>query len=374
MLCVDCSRSSRRPRLVLVAGAAAPAADVSPRRARQLYMGVSDGGSKTDYFHFAKAAGQHIPVMQAFETWNSWSQEAIKRWKRTETRGMLSLSTTGCYGCGGVISPRGIRKGEGDRYLLTVNRKLAEWGRPTYIRLLPEMNGHWNPYSAFNEDGSSRGKSHKTAQFRKAWKRSVIIIKGGRHEDDQPQAEAEQDAAAEDRPQGQRPAAEAPARAEGLVHVGPADGRLAEHQGQRPARLLAGRQVRRLDRRRHLRQVPELRRPQRLLQALPAQAVRDRRVGALGRRPAGLHPSSRSAGCASTSGRRWPSTTRASDPATRTRSGITRRARRRCGGSSSGRRWVSRAPGLAAPGGSGHSRTGPDGVPPPPIRAQSSCS
>ncbi len=151
-----------------------------PPKGRQLYMGVSDGGSKTDYFHFAKAAGQHIPVMQAFETWNAWSQEAIQRWKRTETRGMLSISTTGCYGCGGVISPRSIRKGEGDRYLLTVNRKLAEWGKPTYIRLLPEMNGHWNPYAAFNEDGSSRGRSHKTAQFRKAWKRSVIIIKGGR--------------------------------------------------------------------------------------------------------------------------------------------------------------------------------------------------
>ena len=95
--------------------------------------------------------------MQAFETWNAWSQEAIKRWKRTETRGMLSISTTGCYGCEGVISPRAIRKGRGDRYLLTVNRKLAQWGRPTYIRLLPEMNGHWNPYSAFDADGSRRG-------------------------------------------------------------------------------------------------------------------------------------------------------------------------------------------------------------------------
>ena len=58
--------------------------------------------------------------MQAFETWNEWNQEAIKRWKRTETRGMLSISTTGCYECEGVISPRAIRKGKGDRYLLTV--------------------------------------------------------------------------------------------------------------------------------------------------------------------------------------------------------------------------------------------------------------
>jgi len=164
---------------IAVLASPAPAATFPPK-GRQLYMGVSDGGSKKDYFRFAKAAGQRLPVMQAFETWRAWNQETVTRWKRTETRGMLSISTAACYGCGGVISPRGIRKGRGDRYLLRVNRSLAEWGRPTYIRLLPEMNGHWNPYSAYNADGSSRGRSHRTAQFRKAWKRSVIIIKGGK--------------------------------------------------------------------------------------------------------------------------------------------------------------------------------------------------
>jgi hypothetical protein len=166
--------------VVALTPAAASAGGAYPPHGKDLYMGISDGGSKQDYFRFAKAAGQHIPVMQAFETWNAWSQDSVKRWKRTESRGMLSLSTAACYGCRGVISPRAIRRGEGDRYLLTVNRKLAEWGRPTYIRLLPEMNGHWNPYAAFDEDGSRRGKSHQTAQFRKAWKRSVIIIEGGR--------------------------------------------------------------------------------------------------------------------------------------------------------------------------------------------------
>jgi hypothetical protein len=183
---------SRRETLLLRVGAASLAvvaatliastiasAATFPPKGRQLYMGVSDGGSKTDYFRFAKAAGQHLPVLQAFETWSAWNQEAIKRWKRTESRGMLSISTAACYQCSGVISPRGIRKGDGDRYLLTVNRKLAQWGRPTYIRLLPEMNGHWNPYAAYDADGSGRGRSHKTAQFRKAWKRSVIIIRGG---------------------------------------------------------------------------------------------------------------------------------------------------------------------------------------------------
>jgi hypothetical protein len=92
---------------------------------------------------------------------------------------MLSISTSPCYECREVISPRAIATGKGDAYLLRLNEFLADWGRPTYIRLLPEMNGHWNPYAAFNEDGSSRGPDHKTVQFRRAWRRVVLIVNGG---------------------------------------------------------------------------------------------------------------------------------------------------------------------------------------------------
>ena len=48
-----------------------------------------------------------------------------------------------------------------------------------YIRLFPEMNGHWNPYSAFNANGSARGASHSTKAFRNAWRRIVLIVRGG---------------------------------------------------------------------------------------------------------------------------------------------------------------------------------------------------
>ena len=93
---------------------------------------------------------------------------------------MLSLSTSPCYECAGVISPRAIAKGRGDGYLIRLNKFLVEWDRPTYIRLLPEMNGHWNPYAAFNADGSSRGAANKTKQFRRAWRRIALIVSGGR--------------------------------------------------------------------------------------------------------------------------------------------------------------------------------------------------
>ncbi len=40
------------------------------------------------------------------------------------------------------------------------------------------MNGHWNVYSAFNRDGSSRGSAYSTATFRKAFARMYLIAHG----------------------------------------------------------------------------------------------------------------------------------------------------------------------------------------------------
>jgi len=47
------------------------------------------------------------------------------------------------------------------------------------VRPMPEMNGHWNEYAAFNRDGSSRGAQYSTAAFRKAFARIALIARGG---------------------------------------------------------------------------------------------------------------------------------------------------------------------------------------------------
>ena len=78
-----------------------------------------------------------------------------------------------------AISPRGIAQGYGDRYLIAMNQAIADYGRPIYIRPMAEMNGWWNFYSAFNKDGSSRGRSHSTKSFRLAFKRIYTILHGG---------------------------------------------------------------------------------------------------------------------------------------------------------------------------------------------------
>ncbi len=162
-----------------VAAAPAGAKPYAPTKGH-IYSGVSDTGSKQDYLDFTEAVGRHVPVLQAFEPWGGLLKEAKQRWKRTETRGMLSISTSPCYECAEVISPRSIAKGRGDGYLIRLNRFLVDWKRPTYIRLLPEMNGYWNPYAAFNSDGSARDPAHKTKQFRRAWRRVVLILRGGK--------------------------------------------------------------------------------------------------------------------------------------------------------------------------------------------------
>ena len=247
---------------------------------------------------------------------------------------MLSLSTAACYGCSGVISPRAIRKGEGDRYLLTVNRKLAEWGRPTYIRLLPEMNGHWNPYSAFDEDGSGRGQIPQDGAVPQGLEAVGDHHQGRPAEDDQPQAEEEQDAAAEGRAGRATTAAEAPARAEGRRSSG-SRRRRARPTSRATARARTGRAAST-----STGSAPTSTASTRTSRGLNAFYKHYPRkpfvIGEWGPWDVDNPAFTRHLfhWVRSTTGRRWRSTTRASGLGTRTRSGITRRARRPCAASS----------------------------------------
>jgi hypothetical protein len=80
---------------------------------------------------------------------------------------------------GGSVSPLDIAQGRGDAFLLTLNAALAGFGQRVYVRPLPEMNGHWNEYCAFDKNGSSRGARYSTAAFRRAFARIALIARGG---------------------------------------------------------------------------------------------------------------------------------------------------------------------------------------------------
>jgi hypothetical protein len=143
------------------------------------FHGVNDTGDVADYNAFAGYVGAHPAVMQTFHTWGTFPSSAMQRWDITDTRGMISISTAKGYEEPEVITPAAIANGEGDNYPLNLNSAIAQWNQPVYLRLMAEMNGEWNPYCAYNRDGSFRGSAHSPAQFRQAWRRFTLIVRGG---------------------------------------------------------------------------------------------------------------------------------------------------------------------------------------------------
>lgn len=105
-----------------------------------------------------------------------WIYDSVER---SDSRLMLHVSTQDGYGTPEAWTPREISRGLGDGYLVNTNQRIAEHGRPTYVRLLAEMNQANNGYCAYNQNGTSRGPSHSTAAFKQAWRRATLILRGG---------------------------------------------------------------------------------------------------------------------------------------------------------------------------------------------------
>jgi hypothetical protein len=146
----------------------------------RVFHGVTETRlGNTDLDRFASQVKAHPAVEEDFYSWDTpLSTGALQRWQQTKTRGILSLSTAP-GGANEVIDPKQIAKGRGDFYILRLNESIASSGQVVYIRLMPEMNGSWNPYGAFNANGSRRPSSHSTEQYRQAWRRFSIIVHGG---------------------------------------------------------------------------------------------------------------------------------------------------------------------------------------------------
>ena len=166
--------------LVLVAAlalAAAPAraATFAPPPGK-VYTGLS-GSTSAELF--TQQVDSDVAVFGVFTKWYGQNEYAFRAAREAGARLMLHVSTQDGYGTRELITPRGIARGEGDRYLLSLNRRIAHAGEPVYVRLLAEMNQANNGYSAFDRNGRSRGPAHSTKAFRAAWRRSALILRGG---------------------------------------------------------------------------------------------------------------------------------------------------------------------------------------------------
>jgi hypothetical protein len=142
-------------------------------------QGVFTGLTGGSYPAFQREVGKHAAVNGVFVTWGRSFEGAFGEAHYNHARLMLHISTAQGYGAPEQITPRGIAQGSGDAYLLSLSEQIARSTEPVYIRLLPEMNQANNGYCAFNHDGSSRGDAHSTTNFRQAWRRVVLILRGG---------------------------------------------------------------------------------------------------------------------------------------------------------------------------------------------------
>lgn len=127
---------------------------------------------------YVSAVGKHPAVYQEFVAWGQYipgiTQDAIS----AHARMMMAIGTS--FGSREVITPAGIAAGQGDAWLIALQNAIAQSANITYIRLMAEMDGYWNVYSAYNANGSFRGAAHSQTAYKQAWRRVTLIMRGGK--------------------------------------------------------------------------------------------------------------------------------------------------------------------------------------------------
>jgi hypothetical protein len=141
-----------------------------------VFVGLTAG---TTILPWERMVGKHPPVFETYMTWNTPTAWLRPRGSPSRTRLALHISTAPGYAKPGVISPRGIALGGSDRFLVALCRNLAHSRKIVYARIMGEPNGHWNAYAPFNADGSFRGDQNSSHYYIEAWRRTVMILRGG---------------------------------------------------------------------------------------------------------------------------------------------------------------------------------------------------
>ena len=157
--------------LTLVLAPAAGADSYAPAPGH-VFNGVAGGDSVSDS---AAHTDSSPAVVQSFVAYKGSTNWAFDLADSAHARVMLHIGTTSPSGAERV-TPAGIAHGATDRWLAELNRTIARRGEPVYIRLMAEMNCHWNIYSAY---GARANAAHSTEAYRAAWRRTTVILRGG---------------------------------------------------------------------------------------------------------------------------------------------------------------------------------------------------
>lgn len=166
--------------LLVAALAAAPArAGTLEPRGKKVFFGISDTGDPADFGGFSRLTNKHPALIQTFRAWGSDFPESIERWQEARARPLLHITTADPGDGHELITPRGIARGEGDGYLVRLNRLFWAKRMRVYIRPLGEPNRCLNVYAAYDCAGKPRDAAHRPRWYRKAFRRIYLIVHGG---------------------------------------------------------------------------------------------------------------------------------------------------------------------------------------------------
>ena len=128
---------------------------------------------------FRNLTGQRTKAEQVFPPWGIGPGRLDLTFGNHGPNPLVAVQTKRPGGVGEAITPRAISRGKGDGYLFRLNYAAHRLDRRAYIRPMPEMNGHWSMYCAYNSNGTKRGRSHSQHSFKNAFRRIYVIVKGG---------------------------------------------------------------------------------------------------------------------------------------------------------------------------------------------------
>jgi hypothetical protein len=142
-------------------------------------LGVSDRGSTEEFNTFTELTGKHAALMETFLGWGNSVNKAYERWRETQTRPIVAISTQNAQTLEEIITPEQIALGAGDDYLLQLNSFFATHNLPAYIRPLGEPNRCLNAWAGVECDGTLKGGEHSSFWYKEAFRRIVAIVRGG---------------------------------------------------------------------------------------------------------------------------------------------------------------------------------------------------
>ena len=130
---------------------------------------------------FQSQTGQASSVHHAFLGWGqglSYGSTFASLFPTLGPIPMIHLGTEG-QSAPEAITPGGIAAGQGDGYLVALNKAIATWNKGIYVRPLAEMNNSANAWSGYRANGQPKDAAHSPATYRKAFARIYVILHGG---------------------------------------------------------------------------------------------------------------------------------------------------------------------------------------------------